>query len=120
MRLSSSRQSLMKPAHPQSATSASVAGANSAVSRTPAEKDADVQSQIVNLANALGVKPAELSNAIRPLIDPSVPNPAQAAQLEADILKAKLAAGGGADAAAAEQQAEGGSLLSALGEALLD
>lgn len=91
------------------------------MTRTPAQRDADVQSQIVNLANALGVKPAELSNAIRPLIDPSVPNPAQAAQLEADILKAKLAAGGAADpAAAAPQQAEGGSLLSALGEALLD
>lgn len=81
--------------------------------------DADVQAQIYHLANVLGVKPADLSNAIRPLVDPSVPNPAQAAQAEADILKAKLAAAGDGGAAGAEK-AEGGSLLAAMGEALLD
>ena len=77
--------------------------------------DADVQSQIYHLAVALGVKPADLSDAIRPLIDPSVPNPAEAARAEADVLKAKVAAqeNGG-------NNVEGGSLLAAMGEALLD
>ncbi|KAJ9119086.1 hypothetical protein QFC22_003577 [Naganishia vaughanmartiniae] len=36
---------------------------------------ADVQAQIFSLAAALGVPLADLSNAIRPLIDPTVPNP---------------------------------------------
>ena len=70
---------------------------------------------------ALGVKPADLTNAIRPLIDPSVPNPAEAARQELELLKAQLAAGGAGGAAAQEPPAaEGGSLLGALGEALLD
>lgn len=85
--------------------------------------NADVQAQIVNLAIALGVKPADLTNAIRPLIDPSVPNPAEAARQELELLKASIAAGGavgGAGAAEKEAPATEGSLLGALGEAFLD
>jgi hypothetical protein len=79
----------------------------------------------MNLAIALGVKPHELSAAIRPLIDPTVPNPAEVAQREADLLKAQLAAGAGGAVAGAggEKAAEehhGPGLLAALGEALLD
>ncbi|EIW70766.1 hypothetical protein M231_02579 [Tremella mesenterica] len=73
----------------------------------------DVQSQIFKLASALGIKPAELSAAIRPLVDPSVPNPIEAVKREADLLRQQM-----------EQQAQtatpGPGVLDMLGEALLD
>ncbi|WWC89433.1 uncharacterized protein L201_004357 [Kwoniella dendrophila CBS 6074] len=78
----------------------------------------DIQSQIYHLANALGIKPAELSGAIRPLIDPSVPNPVEQAKHEAELLKAEV------EAKAKEHEAKAqeteGSVLGILGEALLD
>lgn len=82
--------------------------------------DTDIESQIFKLASALGVKPADLNNAIRPLVDPTAPNPAEAAKIEAEILKAKLAGGGAAIPEQGEKQEEGVGLLSALGEAFLD
>ncbi|OCF36750.1 hypothetical protein I317_05722 [Kwoniella heveanensis CBS 569] len=88
-------------------TSASGAGA-----------EESIESQIYHLANSLGIKPAELSAAIRPLVDPSVPNPAEKAKHEAELLKAQV------EAKAAEHeskaQATEGSVLDMLGEALLD
>jgi hypothetical protein len=91
-------------------------------SNTGATPETDVQTQIYALANALGIKPAELSAAIRPLIDPTAPNPAEAAQKEADLLKAQLAAGSGvgAGAAAEEKKHDGPGIMAAIGEALLD
>ncbi|WVQ99306.1 hypothetical protein IAU59_006438 [Kwoniella sp. CBS 9459] len=77
-----------------------------------------IESQIYHLANSLGIKPAELSAAIRPLVDPSVPNPAEKAKHEADLLKAQV------EAKAAEHESKAkateGSVLDMLGEALLD
>ncbi|WWC61741.1 uncharacterized protein I303_104326 [Kwoniella dejecticola CBS 10117] len=84
----------------------------------PGQPEDDIQSQIYHLANALGIKPAELSAAIRPLVDPSVPDPAAKAQHEADLLRAQV------EAKAAEHKAEAtdaeGGVLGILGEALLD
>ena len=79
----------------------------------------DVESQILQLANTLGVKPADLSSAIRPLIDPSAPNPAEAAKMaaEQEILKAKAANGGNADPA---NDDAGPGILAQMGEVLLD
>ncbi|WVQ80504.1 hypothetical protein IAT38_002609 [Cryptococcus sp. DSM 104549] len=74
----------------------------------------DIQSQILNLAAALGIKPAELSSAIRPLVDPSVPDPVEKAKHEAEVLKAEM------EAKQAEQENQEGSVLDMLGEALLD
>ncbi|ORY34121.1 hypothetical protein BCR39DRAFT_518571 [Naematelia encephala] len=85
----------------------------------PTKQGTDVQSQIYNLANALGIKPAELSDAIRPLIDPSAPNAAEKAQQEVEILKAQLAASGAAAGGEKEEQPQG-SLLGLVGEVLLD
>lgn len=73
-----------------------------------------MQSQILQLANSLGIKPAELNAALRPLIDPSVPNPAEQAQKELEMLKLQQQSGG------AEAQDSGGSVLGVIGEALLD
>ncbi|WWC70336.1 uncharacterized protein I206_104286 [Kwoniella pini CBS 10737] len=78
----------------------------------------DIQSQIYHLANSLGIKPAELSAAIRPLVDPSVPDPAAKAQQEAELLRAQVEAKA-AEHKAEATQAEGG-LMGILGEALLD
>lgn len=66
--------------------------------------------------------PADLNAAIRPLIDPTVPNPAAAARQEAELLKQQLAAanGGAAAAAAEEKPKPEGSLLGVMGEAFLD
>ncbi|KAI5451590.1 hypothetical protein NCC49_001575 [Naganishia albida] len=50
-------------------------GAKNAASSVTSAAPADVQSRIFELATALGVPLADLSNAIRPLIDPTVPNP---------------------------------------------
>ncbi|WWC94074.1 hypothetical protein V866_000912 [Kwoniella sp. B9012] len=78
----------------------------------------DIQSQIYHLANSLGIKPAELSAAIRPLVDPSVPDPAEKAKQEIELLRAQV------EAKATEHQAEAqqheGGVLDMLGEALLD
>lgn len=63
----------------------------------------------------MGVKPAELSNAIRPLIDPSAPNPVDVAKMEAEALKQQIAA-----TQAEAKTEEHGSLLGMMGEALLD
>ncbi|OWZ60194.1 hypothetical protein C356_00205 [Cryptococcus neoformans c45] len=76
--------------------------------------DDNIQSQIFNLASALGITPAELSSAIRPLVDPSVPNPAEKAKQEAQLLQAKMAS------QQHENENQEGSVLNMLGEALLD
>ena len=86
----------------------------------PAQGGNDVQVQIYNLANALGIKPAELSNAIRPLIDPSTPNPADAATQEVELLKAQLHAQEGTAANAAAAEPSHGSIMGVVAEALLD
>ena len=81
----------------------------------PEKSGDDIQTQIYSLANALGIKPAALSAAIRPLIDPSAPNPADVAKMEAEVFKQQVAAN------QAEEKKEGhGSLLGMVGEALLD
>ena len=72
---------------------------------------AEVESLVFQLAQALGVKPAELSSAIRPLVDPTAPDPAAVAQAEAEALKAK-------DSAKSDGPEAG--FIEALGEALLD
>jgi hypothetical protein len=66
------------------------------------------------LANSLGIKPAELNAAIRPLIDPSVPNPAEQAQKELELLKLQQQSGG----EHADEPHTG--VLGIIGEALLD
>ncbi|EAL23534.1 hypothetical protein CNBA1810 [Cryptococcus deneoformans B-3501A] len=76
--------------------------------------DDNIQSQIFNLASALGITPAELSSAIRPLVDPSVPNPAEKAKQDAQLLQAKMAS------QQHENENQEGSVLDMLGEALLD
>lgn len=86
----------------------------------------DVQSQIYTLATALGVKPHELSEAIRPLIDPSVANPAEAAAKEIEMLKLQLQSLTAAGASAAQapvaekEKPNEGSLLGIVSEVLLD
>lgn len=90
----------------------------------------DVQGQIYTLAQALGIKPADLSSAIRPLIDPSVPNPAEACTKELELLKLQVQAGGAGAGGAApgdkkvagqvDEKAAEGSLLGLAAEALLD
>ena len=78
-------------------------------------KKPDIQSQIFALAEALGVAPADLSAAIRPLTDPTVPNPAeQQKKLEQQLEEAK--ANGGKDAA----ETDGPSVLGLMGEVFLD
>ncbi|CAD6582588.1 MAG: hypothetical protein TREMPRED_003329 [Tremellales sp. Tagirdzhanova-0007] len=106
------------------AASAASARASSKKAKKPAGgseqasgSEDDVESQIFHLANALGIKPAELTAAIRPLIDPSVPNPAEAAKLEADVLKQQIAVN---QADANHEEEHHGSLLGTLSEALLD
>lgn len=59
----------------QKAARTAAAGKNAAHSTAGAP--ADVQAQIFSLATALGVPLASLSDAIRPLIDPTVPNPVE-------------------------------------------
>jgi hypothetical protein len=85
---------------------------------TPGGKSSggDVQSQILQLANSLGIKPAELNAALRPLIDPSVPNPAEQAQKELEMLKMQQATAGAHEA----EENTGAGVLGVLGEALLD
>jgi hypothetical protein len=64
------------------------------------------------------VKPADLNAAIRPLVDPSAPNPAEAARLEAELLRKQVEAsqaGGGNQA-----EESGAGLLGVMGEVLLD
>ena len=82
----------------------------------------DVQSQIWALAETLGIKPADLSNAIRPLIDPTVPNPAEEAKrIKAEMeLKAQLEATKAESAAQAEASSSGPGILDVLEEAFLD
>ncbi|KAK8864300.1 hypothetical protein IAR55_001546 [Kwoniella newhampshirensis] len=111
------------------ATAASVASSSASSASVASTKGADpasikpkpattpeesIESQIYHLANSLGIKPAELSGAIRPLIDPSIPDPAAAAKQEAEALKKEM------EAHAAEKTETGGSVLGILGEALLD
>lgn len=93
----------------------------------PAAGNTDVQSQIFTLATALGVTPHDLTAAIRPLIDPSVPNPIEAATKEIEMLKLQLqglSAGGAATQAQAQEKVEEkpseGSLLGIVSEVLLD
>ncbi|TYJ56986.1 hypothetical protein B9479_002265 [Cryptococcus floricola] len=74
----------------------------------------DIQSQIFQLASALGIKPAELSSAIRPLVDPSAPDPAEKVKHEAEVLKAEM------EAKQKENENQEGGVLDMLGEALLD
>ncbi|KAJ9105976.1 hypothetical protein QFC19_003311 [Naganishia cerealis] len=57
-------------------TAARTAG-NKAAAHATSGAPADVQAQIFSLAASLGVPLADLSNAIRPLIDPTVPNPVE-------------------------------------------
>ena len=80
-------------------------------------KGTDIESQVIQLANALGIKPADLSSAIRPLIDPTAPNPVEAARIEAEkeLLKAK-----GGSASNEHPVKEGAGILAAAAEALLD
>ncbi|GHJ88866.1 hypothetical protein NliqN6_5268 [Naganishia liquefaciens] len=59
-----------------SKTARTAAAGKKAASST-AGAPADVQAQIFSLATALGVPLASLSDAIRPLIDPTVPNPVE-------------------------------------------
>ncbi|ORX36764.1 hypothetical protein BD324DRAFT_627093 [Kockovaella imperatae] len=73
----------------------------------------DIESQIISLASALGIKPADLSSAIRPLIDPTAPNPAEVARREAE-LKAKSASGD------AKAEKKGPGLLAQIEEIVLD
>lgn len=61
---------------PQKAARTAAAGKNAAAHSTSGAP-ADVQAQIFSLATALGVPLASLSDAIRPLIDPTVPNPVE-------------------------------------------
>jgi hypothetical protein len=91
---------------------ASAVGKGSAVKSS----EGDVQSQILQLANSLGIKPAELSAALRPLIDPSVPNAAAQAQKELEMLKLQQQGGGAHEA----EHTGGAGVLGVLGEALLD
>ncbi|WVQ72599.1 hypothetical protein IAR50_002157 [Cryptococcus sp. DSM 104548] len=83
-------------------------------SQASSNPEEDIQSQILHLASALGIKPAELSSAIRPLVDPSVPDPAEKAKHEAEVLKAEM------EAKAKENENQEGGVLDMLGEALLD
>ena len=83
--------------------------------------NADVQSQIYALAETLGIKPADLSSAIRPLIDPTVPNPAEEAkrikqemELKAELEKNKV------ETAAKEEAHSGPGFIEVLEEAFLD
>ncbi|RSH87485.1 hypothetical protein EHS25_003395 [Saitozyma podzolica] len=84
-------------------------------------KDSSIQSQIYDLAASLGVKPADLNAAIRPLVDPSAPNPAEAARLEVELLRKQVEASQGAAAGGNGQAEESGAgLLGVMGEVLLD
>lgn len=83
--------------------------------------NADVQSQIYALAESLGVTPAELSSAIRPLIDPTAPNPAEEAkrikqemELKAELDKTKV------ETVAKEEEHKGPGIIEVLEEAFLD
>ncbi|KAJ9103258.1 hypothetical protein QFC21_002681 [Naganishia friedmannii] len=60
-----------------SAARTAAAVGNKAATHATSGAPADVQAQIFSLATALGVPLADLSNAIRPLIDPTVPNPVE-------------------------------------------
>ncbi|WRT66261.1 uncharacterized protein IL334_003214 [Kwoniella shivajii] len=108
----------IKSASGQSSTSVdpkSIAARPTGSGKTPED---DIQSQIYALAASLGIKPAELSAAIRPLVDPSIPDPAAQAKHEAELLKAQV------EAKAVEHEAKAkettGGVLDILGEALLD
>ncbi|KIR33760.1 hypothetical protein I352_03837 [Cryptococcus deuterogattii MMRL2647] len=115
-----------KEAASSASASSSVAGSTATVSGHPqnikakpstqdtAHGDDNIQSQIFNLASALGITPAELSSAIRPLVDPSVPNPIEKAKQETRLLQAKMAS------QQHENENQEGSVLDMLGEALLD
>lgn len=46
-------------------------------STSPSDHPADVQKLIYSLAQSIGVTAADLSSAIRPLTDPTVPNPVE-------------------------------------------
>lgn len=87
----------------------------------PGSKE-DIDAQVLRLAQTLGVKPAELSNAIRHLIDPTAPQPGavtadQQAQHAQQVKAAAESAS--AEAAAASASDEPG-ILELMGEALLD
>lgn len=71
-----------------------------------------VQSQVQRLAESLGISPADLSEAIRPYLDPRAPKPAAGQD--------QGAAAAAAAAAAAEKQEPTPGLLGVIGEALLD
>ena len=71
-----------------------------------------IQDQITRLAAALGIAPADLTAAIRPYLDPSVPNPN-------DPAAAAAAAASAASAAAKEEKTEPG-LMGLVGEIVLD
>ncbi|KIR67240.1 hypothetical protein I314_02453 [Cryptococcus bacillisporus CA1873] len=115
-----------KEAASSASASSSVAGSTATVSGHPqnikakpstqdtVHDDDNIQSQIFNLASALGITPAELSSAIRPLVDPSVPNPIEKAKQETRLLQAKMAS------QQHENENQEGSVLDMLGEALLD
>ncbi|GFZ44058.1 hypothetical protein JCM24511_01779 [Saitozyma sp. JCM 24511] len=84
-------------------------------------KEDSIQSQIYDLAASLGVKPADLNAAIRPLVDPSAPNPAEAARLEAELLRKQVEASqGSAGGGGAQAEESGAGLLGVMGEVLLD
>jgi hypothetical protein len=72
----------------------------------------DIQSQIFALAEALGVAPADLSDAIRPLTDPTVPNPVEEKKKLEKKLEQVEANGGEAE--------KEPSVLGLMGEAFLD
>lgn len=75
----------------------------------------DIQSQIFALAESLGVAPADLSAAIRPLTDPTVPNPVeQQKKLEQQLEEAQ------ANAGKESTEEDGPSVLGLMGEVFLD
>jgi hypothetical protein len=57
---------------------------------TPGTSD-DIQASILSLSRLLGCSPADLTSAIRPFIDPSVPNPVE----EAKRIREQVEAAGG-------------------------
>lgn len=80
----------------------------------------DIQSQVFRLAQSLGVKPAELSDAIRHLTDPTAPKPGAGAAGADAGKEAQVQAEAAAAAASSAAASDEPGFLSVMGEALLD
>lgn len=76
----------------------------------------DVQAQVLRLAQTLGVKPADLSDAIRHLIDPTAPKPSYAEAGKQAQVQAEAAAAAASSAAASDEPG----IFDIMGEVLLD